>query len=269
MPPDYSRYLEHSFADNSLRFFSSDKKLLGLFENTHQGQLTCTHFADSRTLLTAGVDCVLSAWTIVSGSKNVDLQPRTSLFGHKTPVTIINVSKSFSTILSVSMDGLVLLWDLNRLEFVRKLAKSGPVECARINDVTGTIMLCRGQKVVLYTLNGELILDQNVCVDVNDYVYSCAFYEGTGNEWLEEELVFTGHRRGLVNVWRKVVRGGRWVLELVKRLENEATEGVIADSQGAVTCILPMAQTVYTGDEDGKVVSSPIYPGVSDGIKAN
>lgn len=24
---------------------------------------------------------------------------------------------------------------------------------------------------------------------------------------------------------------------------------------GAVTCILPMAQTVYTGDEDGRVVS--------------
>jgi beige protein homolog 1 len=73
-------------------------------------------------------------------------------------------------------------------------------QCARINDVTGNIMLCRGQRVALYTLNGQLLLDQSVCDTSDDYVVSCAFYEGTGNEWLERDILFTGHKRGIVNV---------------------------------------------------------------------
>jgi len=61
-------------------------------------------------------------------------------------------------------------------------------------------MLCRGQRVALYTLNGQLLLDQLVCDTNDDYVVSCAFYEGTGNEWLERDILFTGHKRGIVNV---------------------------------------------------------------------
>lgn len=117
-------------------------------------------------------------------------------------------------------------------------------------------MLCRGQKVTLYTLNGELILDQNICGDHDDYVFSCAFYEGTGNEWLENQLVLTGHRRGLVNVWKKCVRGGKWALDLVKRLDHADTRLEGRENTGAaITSILPMPQKVYTGDEDGRVVS--------------
>jgi hypothetical protein len=52
----------------------------------------------------------------------------------------------------------------------------------------------------MYTLNGSFLLSQNLCDDADDYIASCAFYEGTGNEWLEREIVFTGHRRGIVNV---------------------------------------------------------------------
>jgi WD40 repeat protein len=221
-------------------------------------------FADSRVLVTAGVDSVISVWSVTSPtSRTIDLQPKTSLFGHRHPVSSIAVSKSFSTILSASTDGQVLLWDLNRLEFVRKLTQGRHVECAQINDVSGDIMLCRGQKVALYTLNGDLILDQNICTDHDDYIFSCVFYEGMGNEWLESNLVFTGHRRGVVNVWRKCVKDGKWVLSLVKRLdhlEQRAEDG--GNIAAAITCITPMPQALYTGDEDGKVVSSDLYMNV-------
>jgi beige protein homolog 1 len=203
------------------------------------------------------VDCVISVWTVTfPTSKIIDLQPKTSLFGHKHSVSTLAVSRSFSTILSASTDGQVLLWDLNRLEFVRKLAHGRRVECAKINDVTGDILLCRGQKVALYTLNGDLILDQNICTDHDDYISSCAFYEGTGNEWLENNLVLTGHKRGVVNIWKKCVTGSRWVLDLVKRLDHvdqRAEDG--ANTDAAITCITPMPLAVYTGDEDGRVVS--------------
>jgi hypothetical protein len=266
MPPHYDKHLEWGFADNSVRFFQSDnKKLVGLFENLHQGQLSCALFADSRTLITAGVDCVVSVWQVSSpSSKQVDLQPRKSLFGHMHQVSVLAVSKSFSVILSASVDGMVLLWDLNRLEFVRLLIKQGrQVEYAQINDVSGDIMLCRGQKVALYTLNGELILEQNVCLDgcQDDYISCCAFYEGQGNEWLENNLVLTGHKRGVVNVWKKCVgKSGKWVLELVKRLDHAEQDkarlgdGVVRDA-ATITCVAPMPAAVYTGDEDGRVVS--------------
>ncbi|RFU32414.1 hypothetical protein B7463_g3946, partial [Scytalidium lignicola] len=261
LPPHYDKYMEWGFADGSVRFYFTDsKKLAGLFENIHLGQLSCAIFASSQTLITAGDDCVVSAHTVIASSKGVELQPRSSLFGHKSPVTTLAVSKAFSTILSASSDGLVLLWDLNHLEFVRKLCLGRPVECARINNVSGDIMLCRGQKLALFTLNGELILDQNLCVDHDDYILSCAFYEGVGNEWLESVLIFTGHRRGVVNVWKKTVGKGKegWKLELVKRLNHvdqnkRGEENGDVNVEAGISCITPTAQTLYTGDEDGRV----------------
>ncbi|GKT96298.1 beige/BEACH domain-containing protein [Colletotrichum tofieldiae] len=269
----YDKFLEWGYADNSIRFFFSDnrkvrksdrtfggnlaknQKPAGLFENLHIGQLSCATFADSKTLITAGEDCVISVYAVQTApGKVVDLLPRSSLFGHRAPVTSIAVSKSFSTFVSVSTDGQAFVWDLNRLEFIRKLPLSRPVECARINDVSGEIMLGSGPNVVLYTINGTVILDQNVCAEPDDYVHSCAFYEGAGNEWLENYLVFTGHKRGRVNVWKKCVKKGKWVLELLRRLDHvDSRSEVGANFDAGVTCIAPMPQCVYTGDDDGRV----------------
>jgi WD40 repeat protein len=231
--------------------------LAGLFENLHIGQISCATFADSKTLITAGEDCVISVHGIkTSPGKPVELVPKSSLFGHKTPVTTIAASKEFSTFVTVSTDGQALLWDLNQLAFIRKLPLVRPVEDAKINNVTGDILLCSGPNVLLYTLNGTLILDMKVCLDQDDYVHSCAFYEGAANEWLEDQLIFTGHRKGRVSIWRKSIMGGKWALELLRRLEHidrnsEKGENV----EAGITCISPMPTCVYTGDEDGRVVS--------------
>ena len=74
------------------------------------------------------------------------------------------------------------------------------IQCACINDVTGTILLCRGPNVLLCTLNGEYLLDQRVCTEGDESVTCCAFFEGSGNEFLTRNLIFTGHKHGVVNV---------------------------------------------------------------------
>ncbi|KAM7222868.1 beige protein 1 [Rhypophila decipiens] len=261
LPPQYDKFLEWGYADNSIRFFFTDnRKPAGLFENLHIGQISALAFADSKTLITAGEDCVVSVYTVQSSpGKPVELIQKQSLFGHKTPVTTIAVSKAYSTFVTVSQDGVSLLWDLNGLQFIRKLPLARPVECARINDVTGEIMLCSGPNVLLYTLNGDLIVDQNVCAAEghDDYIHSCAFYEGSGSEWLENSLIFTGHKRGRVNVWRKVVgKNGRWILEFLRRLDHLDARSVGEGGknlEAAITCITVMPQLVYTGDEEGRV----------------
>ncbi|KAF2236002.1 beach-domain-containing protein [Viridothelium virens] len=262
IPPTHERYMEWGFADGSVRFYDAgNRKLVGLFEHLHTTQLSHALFADASTLVTAGNDSVVSIWTVASASKHVDLQPKTSLFGHKNPVTILCASRSTSTLLTADTGGAVYLWDLNREEFIRTLRDgtpdggSGRLECAKINNVTGTIVLCIGRGILLYTLNGTLLLEQVAGEAEDDHIASCAWYEGVGNEWLERELLFTGHKWGIVNIWNKVVgRDGKWHLRLVKRLDqNDPPRDGVAKSAAAISCLLPMAQAVYTGDEDGMV----------------
>lgn len=108
---------------------AADKaQLVGLSEHVHQGQLTVVLFADFKTLVTAGSDGTISVWTMVITANSVDLQPKITLFGHRSAVRTVAVSRSFSALLSASSDGQVLLWDLNRLEFVRILTTGKPVE---------------------------------------------------------------------------------------------------------------------------------------------
>ncbi|MCJ1399799.1 hypothetical protein MMC11_003002 [Xylographa trunciseda] len=252
IPPSYDKYLEWGFVDGSIRFYASEtKKLIGLFEHIHQGQLSSALFVDSRSLVTAGTDCTISVWQVVHASKSVDLNPKACLFGHRAPVTVLATSSSFSTLLSASSDGHVILWDLNRLDLVRVLTRGAQVECARINDVSGTIMLCRGPEVALFTLNGDLLLEQNVCAEGDESITSCAFYEGAGNEYIEQNLVFTGHRKGVVNIWKIGVHGGSFVLDHVKRLNHLDQAGF--NVTAAITSLLPMPLVLYTGDDDGRV----------------
>lgn len=257
IPPSFEKYMEWGFADGSVRFYAAEsRKLLGHLEHLHIGQLSCGIFADSSTLITSGTDCTIIVWNVVTAAKEVDITPKQSLLGHRSPVTILAVSRSFSILLSASTDGRVILWDLNRLEFVRELPCGEALDCARINDVTGNILLCRGAHMTIYTLNGDLLVDQTCGRRPEDVVMSCAFYEGAGNEWLERDIVFTGHKRGVVRVWNKTIQQDQFSLELIRELnhtDNKRQDG--ANIGAGITCILPMPQVVYTGDEDGTVVS--------------
>ena len=54
-------------------------------------------------------------------------------------------------------------------------------------------------------------------------------------------------------VWNYTIMHGRFVLEHLKRMDHLDQAGYNVHT--AMTAILPRAQAVYTGDEDGKVVS--------------
>lgn len=108
----------------------------------------------------------------------------------------------------------------------------------------------------MYTLNGVVVVDQPVCDSGDDHVLSCVFYEGVQSEWLERELVLTGHSRGVVNIWSKNIRGGRFELELIRQLHHtDNTRDNGANISSGISCVLALPQVVYTGDEAGRVVS--------------
>lgn len=78
-------------------------------------------------------------------------------------------------------------------------------------------MVCRGKRVTLYSLNGSLLIDQVICDSDDDFIMSCAFYEGESNEWLERELLFTGHKRGVVNVRLDHLQTSLYIINMESR----------------------------------------------------
>lgn len=266
IPPAYDKYMEWGFSDNSIRFYSADsRKQIGLFEHLHVGQLSRALFADSKTLITAGTDCTIAVWSIHSpNNKSVDVQPRATLFGHRTTVTNLALSRSFNALLSCSSSGELILWDLNRCEFVRRIQSAGhiksqsAIECTTINDVTGNVVVCYGSWVSIYTLNGDLLVRQDTSdrgPSNEDTIHSVACYEGAGTEWLERDLLFTGHKRGTVKVWSLINKDGIWELEMIRVLNHvDASREGGGNVNAAITCILPLPTVLYTGDDDGRVV---------------
>ena len=256
--PRCKQYMQWGFADHSIRFFSANTKArLGLYENTHTGPITSATFTDSKTLVTAGTDCTIGIWGLSASHDTIDIQPKTYLFGHRTAVAILTASRVFSTLLSASYDGQILIWGLNRFQCIRVLHSAGQpeIQAAKISNVSGHILICQGQDIIMYTLNGHFLVRQQVCISSDDRMTCCAFYEGAGNEWLERELIFTGHARGVVNVWAlTTLADGVWHLQLVKRLNhNDSSREDGGNTSAAITSILPMPQEVYTGDENGRV----------------
>ncbi|KAF1830743.1 beach-domain-containing protein [Decorospora gaudefroyi] len=272
IPPHHDRYMEWGFTDGSVRFYDShSKKLIGLFEHIHSGQLTTSLFVDGQTLITAGTDCTLAIWDISKGERgHIELQTATTLFGHKSPIITLAASRAFSAFLSASLDGRVFLWDLNRSEFVREVdlgprqkRNPVPIQAARMNSVTGHIVLACGSRLIVTTLNGTVLLDEDICDsdEDTDGITAVAVYEGVGNEWCERELIFTGHRRGIVKIFHLTPTpptlsspsptSSKWSASLVNVLNHG--DPTVPTPAAPITCILPMPHHVYTGDEEGRV----------------
>ena len=57
----------------------------------------------------------------------------------------------------------------------------------------------------------------------------------------------------MFQIWNKTITDGRFVLKHIKRMDHLDMTG--SNTQAAITAVLPLPQTVYTGDEDGRVVS--------------
>ncbi|KAG0198496.1 hypothetical protein BGX28_008050 [Mortierella sp. GBA30] len=200
-----SKYAEWGFSDNSVRLYLTEtNKVLGIFENLHLEAITCVKWADDRTIVTTSRDTVVCIWRIVQ-SRSYELKLMKCLRGHHETVHTVAISVAYSIIVSGSEDKSCIVWDLNRLEYVRQLGKhEDGVRVVAINDATGDIATCSGPVLRLWTVNGDLIL-QKYTTQIGDPILDCVFYAGRTGEWVPKEIMFTSHRRGTIKVWEKSV----------------------------------------------------------------
>ncbi|KAI9318572.1 hypothetical protein BX666DRAFT_1855381 [Dichotomocladium elegans] len=199
-PPDGSRYVEWGFSDNSLRLIQTDTgKLLRVFEAMHTGFISAACFADSRILVTGSTDSTVCMWK-VKQDKSVDFRLAECLRGHSGVITCLTASRPYSVLVSGSDDKTAIVWDLNRMEYVRTLGgHEGTVEIVQVSDSTGDIITCTGNMIRVWSINGALYLSKVACPS-SESILSCIFYENKHSNWYIDDLIITGHKRGIIKV---------------------------------------------------------------------
>ena len=174
------------------------------------------------------------------GSKPVEVA---MLSAHEASVTSVFVSDDFCIFVSASLDHTCVIWDLNRLRFIRSMQTSGPVHLVSISPVNGDIVAVaqvseekRGAAVVwLYNVNGDLIASTTTNENILCILFS------SGMEGVERNVVFAGTQSGLLLVF------DAWDLTLLATRESTG--------RAPVTCLTMDAESVFlvSGSADGKV----------------
>ncbi|XP_068245807.1 lysosomal-trafficking regulator isoform X3 [Palaemon carinicauda] len=166
-------------------------------------------------------------YLIYPGSVGGDLKPSlppTSLLAHTAPITHMYVSEAFSVCISGGKDGMCVLWDTNRLTYIRSIGSSG-VEVSllamseTLGDWASVSPLGSAASVLrLYTINGALVDSVVTPAPVTAITFSSAS-EGTAIN-----VIATSHTDGLIRLYSV------WDLRPVRELKTER-------ARQAITCL--------------------------------
>ncbi len=123
IPTQFNRYIAWGFADHSLRIgpFESDRALF-IWESEllpPNGEILCATVPNPRIIITAGTNSVISVWRLKGKMQQLSLMQ--NLYGHAEAITCLTSSAPYGIIVSGSRDRACIIWDLNRLLFVRQL----------------------------------------------------------------------------------------------------------------------------------------------------
>lgn len=225
IPPTYSRYVAWGYADHSLRIgtYESDRPIY-IFESEFlppNGEILCATVPNPRIVITAGTSSFMSVWRLKDKTKTLELMQH--LYGHNEAITCLTSSATYGLIISGSRDRTCIVWDLNRLLFVRQLGGGdessmihpSPISAVAINDLTGDIVTCSANWLLFWSINGDFLATVNtLSVDselsmppAREAVFPvastqilCAAFS-LYNEWDPDNFILTGSTDGIVRVW--------------------------------------------------------------------
>jgi hypothetical protein len=133
-----------------------------------------------------------------TGSRTLGLELRGTLAGHVGSVTHVAVCRADAVIASASADGVVLLWDLNRLVLTRALLGTPlphAVSCLSFVHDRGDIIVAAGPLVLVCDVNGRCLGAVHAGSRVSAVVVPAL------PEWWNTNVLATGHEDGAVRVW--------------------------------------------------------------------
>ncbi|XP_055879864.1 lysosomal-trafficking regulator-like isoform X2 [Biomphalaria glabrata] len=210
------------YHDNIIRIRSyQDKPLINFMPQKSFGQITCVESVpDCRLLFCAGTAGIINIYSMThNSSKPSSLQLRgvkKSLYGHNEPITCLCVCQAFSIVVSGSADGTCIIWDLNRLNYVRSITThNGEIHAMAISDTLGDIasVSLTGKDnccIQLHSVNAKLVATQ----DVGDVVHCLAY--STAPEGRSVNLIAGGLESGTIRLWSS------WNLAHLKDLTKDS-----------------------------------------------
>lgn len=247
----------------------TDSVLFQVVQTIEATSPTCTVFADQDTLVTGSDDSLVRIWRMshtlpstlpfvgstTSKTRKGQEPPLTLvhlLRKHGAPVTCLHVSRAWSVVISGSLDGSAILWDLNRGLYVRSIWHAGgdsltedaAVHLVAINESTvrldseivhlshdrdqGYIATCSTHALWLHTINARPIAKLDLTSSVPrarlPCVTSIAFHE---RDYAHLGILAIGHADGSVALYtwnaEDTPKGARaqWGLLKVRDLEAE------------------------------------------------
>lgn len=139
------------------------------FLNVHLSDITCILQTGHKLFLTGSADGIIQVWKC-NTKPVLSLQFQCVMRGHIAPIKTLKFSKTFKVCISVDTDGVVIIWDLTRFKFIRKIKPPVHTEHARvlvsISNDTGNIVTIHSTRysnvLTIYTINGEVILDKKL-----------------------------------------------------------------------------------------------------------
>lgn len=193
-----------------------------------------------------------------------------TLSGHTRLIRCVCVSKEFEVIISGSDDSTCIIWDLNRLVYLRHLVHDGAVTCAAISPTGGDIItFCRNESkkqnvLRLWTINGVLISQRIVKSRVN-----CLLFTGAP-EGSHRNVILCGTESGTILILDALelstvhtlrpptsLLGGSGSNVGLSQTSNQSSSQSGHPTLGAITALAvdPKLSMLYSGDENGTIVA--------------
>ncbi|XP_030854753.1 lysosomal-trafficking regulator isoform X2 [Strongylocentrotus purpuratus] len=168
----WSGFLTWGHSDGILRLKHKAKTppINFLQSNTNDEITSCSSVSDCRLMFTGMASGMIIAYNIKFNQyKQSSIEVTRSvvrLLGHTGPVTCLYVCRPYSILVSASQDGTCIIWDLNRLCYVRSLKdetkRGGSITAVAVSEVSGDIASASDvaagvSELTLWSINADLI----------------------------------------------------------------------------------------------------------------
>lgn len=145
------------------------------------------------------------------------------LTGHRSSISSISINKNYNIALSSDLEGVCILWDMSKLQYIRTIIKGnnvwGPAKLTYISDTLGDLAIVsyrfEGGKVSssqlsVFTINGRSVGELHTS-DHEPYITSLCY--STCPEGLSINVIATGLSNGAIKLWSS------WDLTLVRKIK--------------------------------------------------
>ena len=207
-------------------------------------KITACQFVDNDVFVTGSSMGVVTYWQTQRDEKdNLVTANPSFLHGHSEPVTALAICIPYSIMVSGSADRSIIVWDINRVAFVRSIStpkEAGSVICIAISHTLGDIAVaCEsgggGSTLSVWTINGQFIKQLHMNIGITCMQYTAAL------EGVHINVLATGHQDG----WVRFLSS--WNLSIVRELNTHTNNTITAIGFG------PTYKEVVVGSENGYI----------------